>query len=102
MSTSSCCESTTRTVTGDAIEGGTSSVTASAPGFDVDRCTRAFASVDEARDFMLAKDYDGHVLLRGDGSYTAVCPTYPDGFYPDATVVATICASEVGQASGDA
>jgi hypothetical protein len=80
MSESGCCEGTpTRT-----------------PSFDVDRCTKAFASVDEARDFMLAKAYDGHVLLRGDGSYTAVCPTYPDGFYPDATIVAT-----VGIAGGD-
>jgi hypothetical protein len=78
MSTSGCCQETpTR-----------------APSFDVDRCTKAFASVDEARDFMLAKDYDGHVLLRGDGTYTAVCPTYPDGFYPDATIVATIGTSE--------
>lgn len=58
--------------------------------FDVDRCTKAFRSVDEARDFMVAKHYDGHVLLRGDGTFTAVCPTYPDGFYPDATIVATV------------
>ncbi len=74
MSDSGCCEGTDMP----------------APSFDVDRCTKAFTSVDEARDFMLAKDYDGHVLLRGDGTFTAVCPTYPDGFYPDATIVATV------------
>lgn len=78
MSTSGCCD------------GPNEAITADAPSFDVDRCTKAFESVDEARDFMLSKDYDGHVLLRGDGTYTAVCPTYPDGFYPDATIVATV------------
>jgi len=69
---------------------GSEQETADLTSFVVDRCTKAFTSVEEAREFMLAKDYDGHVLLRGDGTYTAVCPTYPDGFYPDATIVATV------------
>lgn len=90
MSTSGCCDGLKEATTVDA------------PSFDVDRCTKAFASVDEARDFMLAKDYDGHVLLRGDGTYTAVCPTYPDGFYPDATIVATVGIIEDASIDGDA
>jgi len=39
-----------------------------------------------ARDFMQQKDFAGHILKRSSG-YSAVCPTYPEGYYPDATLL---------------
>lgn len=50
------------------------------------KCAKPFESVDDARAFMQAKDFAGHILKRESG-YTAVCPTYPDGYYPDAILV---------------
>ena len=38
---------------------------------------------------MREKDFAGYVLKRLDG-YTAVCPTYPEGYYTDAVTVAAI------------
>ena len=38
---------------------------------------------------MREKDFAGDVLQRLDG-YTAVCPTYPEGYSPDAVTVAAI------------
>ena len=38
---------------------------------------------------MLSKDFAGWILKRENG-FAAVCPTYPEGFYPDAVVVAEI------------
>lgn len=57
-------------------------------------CAKPFESVEEATDFMCAKKWDGMILLREDGSYTAVCPTYPDGFYKDAVFVKDIKCSD--------
>ena len=55
--------------------------------FNYTTCSKPFTSQDEAREFMRERSFDGWILLRDDGSYTAVCPTYPDGYYPDAVVV---------------
>ncbi len=55
--------------------------------FDYGKCTKPFTSQDEAREFMRARAFDGWILARADGTFTAVCPTYPHGFYPDAVVV---------------
>jgi hypothetical protein len=38
---------------------------------------------------MKSKDLAGYVLKRETG-YSAVCPTYPEGFYPDAILVTEI------------
>jgi len=38
---------------------------------------------------MESKDFAGYILQREAG-FTAVCPTYPEGYYPDATKVAEI------------
>ena len=51
------------------------------------KCSKPFESVDEALGFMITNSFDGQVLQRSEG-YAAVCPTYPEGFYPDATPVA--------------
>ena len=39
---------------------------------------------------MVTKDFEGSILAREDGTYTAVCPTYPEGYYPDAVTVEVI------------
>ena len=39
---------------------------------------------------MLEKDFKGQILAREDGTFTAVCPTYPEGYYPDAVTVEVI------------
>ncbi len=39
---------------------------------------------------MLAKKFKGSILAREDGNFTAVCPTYPEGYYPDAVTVEVI------------
>lgn len=54
------------------------------------QCAKPFASQDDAREFMLNKGFAGQILLRDHGGYTAVCPTYPEGYYPDAVSVETI------------
>jgi hypothetical protein len=41
---------------------------------------------------MLSKKLLGSILIREDGTYTAVCPTYPNGYYPDAKKVEEITA----------
>ena len=51
------------------------------------KCSKPFESVDEALEYMITNSFDGQVLKRTEG-YSAVCPTYPEGFYPDATPVA--------------
>ena len=51
------------------------------------KCAKPFTSEEDALEFMVSQSYDGQVLKRNEG-YSAVCPTYPDGFYPDATPVA--------------
>lgn len=50
------------------------------------KCAKPFESEEAAREFMSQKDFAGHILKRDNG-YAAVCPTYPDGYYPDAEVV---------------
>jgi hypothetical protein len=63
--------------------------------FNYTKCSKPFTSQDEARDFMRARSFDGWILRRADGTYTAVCPEYPDGFYPDAVVVEAFPAGAV-------
>ena len=53
------------------------------------KCSKPFESQAEAETFMREKDFAGYVLKRLDG-YTAVCPTYPEGYYTDAVTVAAI------------
>ena len=50
------------------------------------KCTKPFSSIEEAEAFMIKKDFAGHILKRNNG-YAAVCPAYPDGYYPDAVLV---------------
>ncbi len=53
------------------------------------KCAKPFESETEARQYMLDKDLAGYILRRESG-YTAVCPTYPEGYYPDAIKVAEL------------
>jgi len=53
------------------------------------KCAKPFESEGEARDFMESKDFAGFILQRAHG-YTAVCPTYPDGYYPDGVKIAEV------------
>ena len=50
------------------------------------KCAKPFTSVEEAREYLQEKDFAGWILQREVG-FSAVCPTYSEGFYPDATVV---------------
>jgi hypothetical protein len=50
------------------------------------KCAKPFDSLEAARDFMQQKDFAGHILKRSSG-YSAVCPSYPEGYYPDATLL---------------
>ncbi len=52
-------------------------------------CAKPFETEAAAREYMVSRDFAGWILKREIG-YTAVCPTYPDGFYPEAIVVAEI------------
>ena len=54
------------------------------------KCAKPFSSVDEAREYMTPRGFEGQILARDSGGYTAVCPTYPEGFYPDAVHVETV------------
>ena len=51
------------------------------------KCSKPFETVEDALEFMVSNSFDGQVLERTEG-YAAVCPTYPEGFYPDAKPVA--------------
>lgn len=53
------------------------------------KCSKPFESEEAAREHMLARDFAGWILKRDTG-YAAVCPTYPEGYYPDAVVVAEV------------
>ena len=53
------------------------------------KCAKPFESQEDAHNYLLAKDFAGYVLKR-DAGYAAVCPTYPEGYYPDAVVVAEV------------
>jgi hypothetical protein len=39
---------------------------------------------------MVTRGFGGHILKRDHGGFTAVCPTYPEGYYPDAVVVESV------------
>jgi hypothetical protein len=54
------------------------------------QCAKPFSRVEEAREYMISRGFEGQILARDNGGYTAVCPTYPEGFYPDAVPVATV------------
>ncbi len=53
------------------------------------KCSKPFESQQAALDYLQEKDFAGLILKRTQG-FTAVCPTYPDGYYPDAVVVAEV------------
>ncbi len=53
------------------------------------QCSKPFDSEAEAIEYMKSRDFAGWVLKR-DSGYAAVCPTYPEGYYPDAVVVAEL------------
>ena len=57
------------------------------------KCAKPFTSVEEAREYMMSRGFEGQILARDNGGYTAVCPTYPEGFYPDAIRVETVTGS---------
>ena len=50
------------------------------------KCAKPFESEQDAEVFMAQKDFAGYLLKRDNG-YSAVCPTYPEGYYPDAVVI---------------
>lgn len=54
------------------------------------KCAKPFGSQKEAREFMVSRGFAGQILRRDNGGFTAVCPTYPEGYYPDAVSVETI------------
>ena len=58
--------------------------------FNYTKCSKPFSSHQEARNFMIERDFKGSILAREDGTFTAVCPTYPEGYYPDAVAVEII------------
>ncbi|MDR9396552.1 hypothetical protein [Pontimonas sp.] len=60
------------------------------------KCSKPFGSQQEAKEFMIERNFAGQILLRDNGGYTAVCPTYPEGYYPDAIPVETIDESMLG------
>jgi len=53
------------------------------------KCAKPFESAAEAKAYMEERDFAGYVLQREVG-FTAVCPTYPEGYYPDAKKIAEI------------
>ena len=53
----------------------------------VERYSKPFESQEDAATYMKEKKFDGMVLKLEDGSIQAVCPTYPDGYYPNAEVL---------------
>jgi hypothetical protein len=54
------------------------------------KCAEPFSTQEEARKFMVTRGFGGHILKRDHGGFTAVCPTYPEGHYPDAVVVESV------------
>lgn len=54
------------------------------------KCAKPFSTQEEAREFMVSRGFGGHILKRDHGGFTAVCPTYPEGYYPDAVVVDSV------------
>lgn len=58
--------------------------------FNYTKCSKPFSSVEEAKEFMTSKSFDGFILKRSDDTYTAVCPEYPEGYYKDAILIEEI------------
>ena len=52
-------------------------------------CARPFETEEAAIAYMRERDFAGYVLKRDHG-FTAVCPTYPEGYYPDAKILTEI------------
>lgn len=52
------------------------------------KCAKPFDSAQSAKEYLLAKDFAGHILR--ETGYSAVCPTYPQGYYPDAVLVESV------------
>jgi hypothetical protein len=65
------------------------------------KCAKPFGSQQEARDFMVSRGFAGQILKRDNGGFTAVCPTYPEGYYPDAVSVETIDEAALAAPSRD-
>ena len=57
------------------------------------KCSKPFQSQADAETYLREKNFAGYVLKRLEG-FTAVCPTYPEGYYPDAVTVSEIDNSE--------
>ena len=53
------------------------------------KCSKPFQSQQAALDYLQENDFAGLILKRTRG-FAAVCPTYPEGYYPDAVVVAEV------------
>lgn len=66
------------------------------------QCAKPFGSQEEAKQFMIERHFAGQILSRDNGGYTAVCPTYPEGYYPDAVHVETIDESVLGATASTA
>ena len=62
------------------------------------KCAKPFESIEQARAFMVDRGFAGQILRRDHGGYTAVCPTYPEGYYPDAVSVETITEGDLSVA----
>ena len=69
--------------------------------WNVAKCTESFDSCEEALSYMSSHSFDGMILEREDDTFTAVCPTYPDGFYPDAKIIKKVSYSESHSKSQD-
>ena len=65
------------------------------------KCSKPFESIEQAKNFMLQRQFAGQILRRDHGGYTAVCPTYPEGYYPDAISVMTITESDFTDGASD-
>ena len=62
--------------------------------WNVSKCAESFDSYEESLSYMSSHSFDGMILEREDGTFSAVCPTYPDGFYPDAKIIKKVSYSE--------
>jgi len=58
--------------------------------WDINRCSKPFSSTKDATEYMETRKFAGTVLELEDGSIQAVCPAYPEGFYPGAKVLAQV------------
>jgi len=56
----------------------------------VEWCSKPFESQEDASVYMKEKEFDGMVIKLEDSSIQAVCPTYPDGYYPNAEILEVV------------